>query len=87
VVLALRQWGEDWGHGTQEVQLADQRDGKPVRPIRVLAQDGRELGLRACRHGGERHAGSRQETHYLFHYLASLTRTAAGTPAQAARKR
>jgi DNA-binding HxlR family transcriptional regulator len=46
VVLALRQWGEDWGHGTQEVQLADQRDGKPVRPIRVLAQDGRELGLR-----------------------------------------
>ena len=31
VVLALRQWGEDWGHGTQEMVLADQRDGKPVR--------------------------------------------------------
>jgi len=45
VVLALRQWGEDWGHGTQDVMLADQRDGKPVRPIRVLAQDGRELEL------------------------------------------
>ena len=45
VVLALRQWGEDWGHGTQEVVLADQRDGKPVRPIRVLAEDGRELEL------------------------------------------
>ena len=45
VVLALRQWGEDWGHGTQEVLLADQRDGKPVRPIRVLAEDGRELDL------------------------------------------
>ena len=45
VVLALRQWGENWGHGTQDVLLADQRDGKPVRPIRVLAQDGRELDL------------------------------------------
>ncbi len=45
VVLALRQWGEDWGHGTQEVMLADQRDGKPVRPIRVIADDGRELAL------------------------------------------
>jgi DNA-binding HxlR family transcriptional regulator len=45
VVLALRQWGEDWGHGTQDILLADQRDGKPVRPIRVLAQDGRELDL------------------------------------------
>ena len=45
VVLALRQWGEAWHHGTQEVLLADQRDGQPVRPIRVLAQDGRELEL------------------------------------------
>jgi DNA-binding HxlR family transcriptional regulator len=46
VVLALRQWGEDWGHGSQDLVLTDQRDGKPVRPIRVLAQDGRELELR-----------------------------------------
>ncbi len=45
VVLALRQWGEDWGHGSQEVMLADQRDGKPVRRISVLADDGRELQL------------------------------------------
>jgi DNA-binding HxlR family transcriptional regulator len=45
VVIALRQWGEDWGHGTQEVLLADLRDGKPVRPIRVLSEDGRELDL------------------------------------------
>lgn len=45
VVLALRQWGENWGHGTQEILLADQRDGKPVRAIRVLAEDGRELEL------------------------------------------
>ena len=45
VVLALRQWGEAWGHGSQDIVLADQRDGKPVRRIGVLAQDGRELGL------------------------------------------
>ncbi len=45
VVLALRQWGEDWGHGHQDIVLADQRDGKPVCPIRVRAEDGRELSL------------------------------------------
>ena len=45
MVLALRQWGEDWGHGTQELLLADQRDGKPVRAMRVIAEDGRELEL------------------------------------------
>jgi DNA-binding HxlR family transcriptional regulator len=45
VVIALRQWGEAWGHGSQDILLADQRDGKPVRPIRVLAEDGRELEL------------------------------------------
>ena len=46
VVLALRQWGEDWGHGSQSIFLADQRDGRPVRRIGVLAEDGRELALR-----------------------------------------
>ena len=45
VVLALRQWGEDWGHGCQEVFLADKEDGKPVRWICVMAHDGRELRL------------------------------------------
>lgn len=45
VVLALRQWGEDWGHGCQQIVLADARDQKPVRRIRVLAHDGRELEL------------------------------------------
>jgi DNA-binding HxlR family transcriptional regulator len=45
VVLALRQWGEEWGHGTPGVLLADRRDGKPVRKIGVLAHDGRELSL------------------------------------------
>ena len=45
VVLALRQWGEDWGHGCQEIFLADKRDGRPVRRICVQAADGRELKI------------------------------------------
>ena len=44
-LLALRQWGEEWGHGKSEVVLADRRDGEPVRKICVLSHDGRALGL------------------------------------------
>src|SRR5215210_322862 len=46
VVLALRQWAEQWGYGQMNVVLADRRDGRPVRKICVQAQDGRELTLR-----------------------------------------
>ena len=45
VVLALRQWGREWGYGHVEVVLADKRDGLPVRKICVQAHDGRELSL------------------------------------------
>lgn len=45
VVLALRQWGEEWGYGKMKVVLADTRDGKPVRKICVQGHDGRELKL------------------------------------------
>ena len=45
VVLALRQWGEEWGYGKMRMVLADRRDGKPVRKICVQAHDGRELEL------------------------------------------
>jgi DNA-binding HxlR family transcriptional regulator len=45
VVLALRQWGEQWGYGKMNIVLADRRDGKPVRKICVQAHDGRELTL------------------------------------------
>ena len=68
VVLALRQWGEDWGHGSQEIFLADQRDGKPVRPLKVIAADGRELSLRDLmwvqKEGGRQlcHPGYQTET-------------------------
>jgi len=45
VVLALRQWGEQWGYGSVKVVLSDARDRKPVRRICVLSHDGRELEL------------------------------------------
>jgi len=45
VVLALRQWGDEWGYGKMKVVLADRRDRKPVRKICVLSHDGRELSL------------------------------------------
>ena len=31
VILALRQWGEEWGYGKMDIVLADRRDGRPVR--------------------------------------------------------
>lgn len=45
VVLALRQWGEQWGYGKMKVVLADTKDRKPVRKLCVLSHDGRELSL------------------------------------------
>ena len=45
VVLALRQWGDEWGYGKLDIVLADRRDGRPVRKICVQAHDGRELSL------------------------------------------
>jgi DNA-binding HxlR family transcriptional regulator len=45
VVLALRQWGEQWGYGDMHILLADRRDRKPVRKMCVQAHDGRELQL------------------------------------------
>ncbi len=45
VVLALRQWGQQWGHGEPSVILADGRDRRPIRKICVQAHDGRELAL------------------------------------------
>ena len=45
VVLTLRQWGEDWGHGRQEIVLVDRKSGRPVQRIRLFGEDGRELNL------------------------------------------
>ena len=46
VVVALRQWGERWGHGCAQIQLADTAQGEPVRTVAVMSRDGRELGLK-----------------------------------------
>src|SRR5206468_5322687 len=45
VVLALRQWGEEWGYGRMKVVLADRLDRQPVKKLCVQAHDGRELKL------------------------------------------
>ena len=47
VMIGLRQWGEKWGIAgvPSNPVLADKRDRRPIRPISILAHDGRELGL------------------------------------------
>ncbi|MEJ7777221.1 MAG: helix-turn-helix domain-containing protein [Sphingomicrobium sp.] len=45
VMLSVRQWGEQWCHGEPDILLADVRDGRPVRRICILSEDGRELQL------------------------------------------
>ena len=45
VVLALRQWGLEWGHGANDRIVADVRDGQPIGNIAIRAHDGRELQL------------------------------------------
>ena len=45
VMLALRQWGQEWGHGSKDRIVADRRDGKPISKICIQAHDGRELNL------------------------------------------
>jgi DNA-binding HxlR family transcriptional regulator len=43
VVLALRQWGEDWSTGPADIVLVDRRTGLPVRKICVQSKDGTVL--------------------------------------------
>jgi len=43
VVLALRQWGEDWGYGPADIVLVDRLSRRPVQRMRILAEDGREV--------------------------------------------
>ncbi len=44
-MVALRQWGERWGSGGPSTPvLVDERDHQPVRPVALLAHDGRVLG-------------------------------------------
>jgi DNA-binding HxlR family transcriptional regulator len=44
-MLALRQWGEKYTmHVPSNPELVDARDGLPIAPIGIHAQDGREIG-------------------------------------------
>ena len=46
LLTAFREWGERWASGGTHPCaqiLVDRRDHLPVRPVRVLADDGREL--------------------------------------------
>ncbi|QNM84073.1 helix-turn-helix transcriptional regulator [Sphingomonas sabuli] len=45
VMLAIRQWGEEWCQGEPDIVLADAASRRPIRRIRVFAEDGRELKL------------------------------------------
>lgn len=45
VMVAIRQWGEDWGLGEMQIVLADLRNRRPIRRIKVFADDGREVSL------------------------------------------
>ena len=43
-MVALRQWGERWETGVPASPvLVDERDRQPIRQVRVLSHDGREL--------------------------------------------
>lgn len=46
-LVALRQWGETYGAGTRTNHpvLVDQRDHRPIQPVRIFAEDGRPLEL------------------------------------------
>jgi DNA-binding HxlR family transcriptional regulator len=45
VLVALRQWGDKYqfGPGASPTRLVDRRDGRPVRPLELPAEDGRRL--------------------------------------------
>jgi DNA-binding HxlR family transcriptional regulator len=45
VMIAIRQWGEDWGLGEKQIVLADLRNRRPIRRITGFAEDGREVKL------------------------------------------
>lgn len=45
LLIALTQWGDKWvyGEGNEPIIFLDRDQGKPISPIRVHAEDGREL--------------------------------------------
>ena len=44
-MIALRQWGEQWGSGVPSTRvLVDKKDHRPIRPVTIRAHDDRVLG-------------------------------------------
>ena len=45
ILIALTQWGDKWvyGEGREPIIFRDREHGRPISPIRVHAEDGREL--------------------------------------------
>lgn len=72
VVLALRQWGEEWGYGKMEIVLADRRDRKPVRKMCVLSHDGRELKLSDLTWIGHESGGAGQKASAEDYSIATM---------------
>ena len=47
MLVALWQWGEEWeACGPSALELVDRRDERPIAPVTMRAQDGRELTVR-----------------------------------------
>ncbi len=46
LLVALTQWGDRWiNPDSAPLTMIDRRDGKPIRPLRIQAADGRPLTL------------------------------------------
>jgi DNA-binding HxlR family transcriptional regulator len=45
IITALRQWGDRWvqGAGHEPLRVLDRRTGRPIPPVRLRGEDGREL--------------------------------------------
>lgn len=45
LLIALTQWGDKWiyGEGQEPILFTDRQSGRPISPILVHAEDGREL--------------------------------------------
>jgi len=45
LLITLTQWGDKWiyGKGHEPVVFRDRENGKPIRPIQVMSEDGRAL--------------------------------------------
>ena len=45
LLITLTQWGDKWiyGEGNEPIVFRDRKNGKPIRPMQVISEDGRAL--------------------------------------------